>query len=88
VLRENGDAGRLQKLLRKVLSREGDDREAAALGKTLTEARAYYRQHPAEAAKFLKIGQRNPTGSDLPELAAWTLVASLALNLDEAITHE
>jgi hypothetical protein len=89
VLKESGDAGRLQKLLRKVLSREGDDREAAALGKTLTEARAHYRKHPADAEKFLRIGQLKPTaGTDLPELAAWTVVASLALNLDEAITHE
>ena len=88
VMKEGGDAGRLQKMLRKVLSREGDDREAALLGKTLTEARAYYRAHPAEAAKFLKVGQRNPAGTDQPELAAWTVVASLALNLDEAITHE
>ena len=88
VLRENGDAGRLQKLLRKVLSREGDDREAASLGKTLTQARNYYRAHPAEAAKFLKVGQRRPAGTDLSELAAWTIVASLALNLDEAITRE
>jgi len=88
VMREGGDSGRIQKLLRKVLSREGDDREAAALGKTLMEARAYYRAHPAEAAKFLKVGQRNPSGTGLPELAAWTLVASLTLNLDEAITHE
>jgi hypothetical protein len=73
-----------------VLSREGDDREAALLGKPLMEAREYYRAHPAEAAKFLKVGQRKPApeGADLPELAAWTLVASLALNLDEAITHE
>jgi hypothetical protein len=89
VLREKGDAGRLQRLLRKVLSREGDDREAALLGKPLMEAREYYRAHPAEAAKFLKVGQRKPApDADLPELAAWTLVASLALNLDEAITHE
>ena len=88
VIREGGDAGRIQKLLRKVLSREGDDHEAATLGKTLNEARAYYRQHPAAAAKFLKIGQRNPAQADQPELAAWTVVASLALNLDEAITHE
>ena len=88
VMKEGGDAGRLQKMLRKVLSREGDDREAALLGKTLMEARAYYRAHPAEAAKFLKVGQRNPAGTDQPELAAWTVVASLALNLDEAITRE
>ena len=88
ILRETSDAGRLQKVLRKVLSREGDDREIAELGKTLAQARAHYRAHPADAAKFLKVGQRDPAGGDLPELAAWTVVASLAINLDEAITHE
>ena len=88
ILRTAGDAGRLQALARKVLSRELGDSEAAALGKTLEKARAYYRAHPADAAKFLKVGQRHPAEADQPEIAAWTVVASLALNLDEAITHE
>ena len=88
LLRTQGDAGRLQQLARKVLSRELGDREAAPLGKTLEKARAYYRAQPADAAKFLKVGQRHPQGADLAELAAWTLVASLVLNLDEAITRE
>ncbi|MEY4133506.1 MAG: hypothetical protein RL592_1564 [Verrucomicrobiota bacterium] len=88
ILRTAGDAGRLQALARKVLSRDFNDREAAPLGKALEKARSHYRAHPADAAKFLKIGQRDPVGADLPELAAWTVIASLALNLDEAITHE
>ncbi len=88
ILRTSGDDGRLQALGRKVLSRTFDEREAAQLGKTLDHARAHYRNHPADAAKFLKVGQRDPAGADLPELAAWTVVASLALNLDEAITRE
>jgi len=89
VLKESGDATRLQSLARKVLSREIGDREAATLGKTLEQARAHYRSKPADAEKFLHIGQRKPApGSDLAELAAWTVVASLTLNLDEAITRE
>ena len=89
VLKESGDATRLQRLARRVLSREIDDREAAALGKTLAQARTYYRSQPGAAEIFLRVGQRRPAaGSDLPELAAWTVVASLTLNLDEAITRE
>jgi hypothetical protein len=88
ILRTAGDAGRLQSLARKVLSRDFNDREAAPIGKALEKARSHYRSHPADAAKFLKIGQRDPVGADLPELAAWTVIASLTLNLDEAITRE
>ena len=89
VLAESGDAARLQSLARKVLSRGFEDREATTLGRTLEQARSYYRSKPADAEKFLHIGQRKHTpGTDLPELAAWTVVASLALNLDEAITRE
>lgn len=89
VLKVGGDAGRLQALSRKVLSRELGDREAAALGKTLQQARAHYRSQPGDAEIFLRIGQRHPAkGADLAELAAWTVVASLTLNLDEAITRE
>ena len=89
VLKQAGDATRLQSLARRVLSRELGDREAATLGQTLQRARDHYRSKPADAEKFLRIGQRkHAPGTDLPELAAWTVVASLALNLDEAITHE
>jgi len=53
------------------------------------KAREHYRDRPAEAARFLKVGQRtHAAGADLAELAAWTVVASLTLNLDEAITRE
>jgi Protein of unknown function (DUF1553)/Protein of unknown function (DUF1549) len=89
ILKEGSDATRLQRLARKILTRDLGEREAAQLGKTLQQARLHYRTTPADAEKFLRIGQRQPaTGIDLTELAAWTVVASLALNLDEAITHE
>ncbi|MDP4775171.1 MAG: PSD1 and planctomycete cytochrome C domain-containing protein [Opitutales bacterium] len=89
LLREGGDATRIQSLFRRVLSREANDQEAALLGRTLMKARDHYRAQPAAAAQFLRVGQRtHAKGADLSELAAWTVVASLTLNLDEAITHE
>jgi hypothetical protein len=89
LLREGGDATRIQSLFRRVLSREANDQEAALLGRTLMKARDHYRAQPAAAAQFLRVGQRvHADGADLSELAAWTVVASLTLNLDEAITRE
>ena len=88
-IRLSGDATRIQFLYRSVLTREANDREAALIGSTLMKARETYRADPAAAVKFLDVGQRRiPTGVDPAELAAWTLVASLVLNLDETITHE
>jgi hypothetical protein len=48
-----------------------------------------YRTDPAAAEKFLGEGEspRDPS-LDAPELAAYTTVASLILNLDETITKE
>ena len=88
-LAEKGDAARIQSLYRRVLSREADDRESALVGSTVMKARETYRADPEAAQKFLRVGQRKlPPGTDPAELAAWTLAASMLLNLDEAITHE
>jgi hypothetical protein len=88
-LAEQGDAARIQSLYRRVLSREADDRESALVGSTVMKSRETYRADPEAAQKFLRVGQRKlPPGTDPAELAAWTLAASMLLNLDEAITHE
>jgi hypothetical protein len=53
------------------------------------EALADYRLHTGEAAALITVGasrsnpKLNPT-----ELAAWTTVASMILNLDETITKQ
>ncbi|MDP3073669.1 MAG: PSD1 and planctomycete cytochrome C domain-containing protein [Opitutaceae bacterium] len=86
---EGGPRQRLQLLARHVLSREASEPELTVLQRELSRALAYYRTHPDDAATFLRIGQHAPDGAvSLPDLAAHTVVASLALNLDEAITHE
>jgi hypothetical protein len=85
----NEPAARLRLIFRRVLSREPEARELAVLEREVTRALAHYRAHPTDAAAFLRIGQHPPDASvPVPELAAYTLAASLTLNLDEALTHE
>jgi len=69
---------RLQLLYRAVLTRQATAKELAVLQRELDRALTHYRAHPEDARKLQAT----------PELAAHTLVASLVLNLDEAITHE
>jgi len=50
---------------------------------------AEYQAHPDEAEKLLHVGESKADAKDKPaELAAWTMVASAILNLDETITKE
>lgn len=80
---------RFEYLYQHVLSRNTSPKEQAVLQQQLEKALVYYKNNPQEARKFLQFGQRLPeAGTDLPALAAHTLIASLTLNLDESITHE
>jgi hypothetical protein len=77
-----GDSqSRLNLLARRILSRSATQSEISVLQRELERAVKHYQTTPADAAKYL--GQKTS-----PDLAAYTLVASLVLNLDEAITHE
>jgi len=69
---------RLPMLYQAVLSREPTAKELSVLQRELDRALKHYRQHPEDARKL----------QTSPEMAAHTLVATLVLNLDEAITHE
>jgi len=57
------------------------------LRRTLDDALAVYRRDGAQAKKLLAVGA-SPADPALPvpELAAWTLVASQVMNLDESLT--
>jgi hypothetical protein len=72
-----------------VLGRGPTGAEMTALTKALTKFDEYYRSHPAEADRFLDQG-KSPRDRRIPafHLAAWTAVASLVLNMDEAVTKE
>lgn len=80
-------ATRLAEMTRRVISRSPTPREAVILERELNRALAHYRTSPDDARKFLSQtnGQRSEPDT---ELAAYTLVASLVLNLDEALNHE
>ena len=48
----------------------------------------YYKKHPEQAATLIAIGASKRANVEATELAAWTMVASTILNLDETITKE
>ena len=83
-------AARLTEITRRVLSRSPTPRETEVLGRELDQALNYYRTHQDDARNFLKqtnYQRVEQTESDT-ELASYTLIASLVLNLDEALNHE
>ena len=83
----DGDAARVERAYRLVLGRRPDAREAAILGNALAAHRTDFAADPAGAAKLLAVGEA-PRDEDLDpaEHAAFTLLSSLLLNLDAAVT--
>src|SRR5262249_25259608 len=67
-------------------ARKPTEREIAVLHKVLEKQLAAYRQDTKAAAKLLAIGEsRRNEEFQSAELAAWTIVASVILNLDETL---
>jgi len=77
-------AGRLQLAYRLCVARSADAHELKVLEALLQRSLAAYRADPALAAKLATqpIGPADK-GADLAELAAWTAVAGVVMNLDE-----
>lgn len=81
--------GRVEPGIQLVLGRTARPTEVEVLGGALARFRAYYGAHPDDAAKFLAQGDAPRDAKlDAGELAAWTGVASLLLNMDEAVTRQ
>ena len=80
---------RLKQAYRLTLGREPKTAEIAILSRTLAQFEQQYQLNPQAAEDFLKQGDspRDPRWK-APELAAYTALASLVLNLDEAVTKE
>lgn len=82
-------AARIAAVTQRVLSRAPTPEEEEVLSRQLDRAIAYYQEHRGEAAKLLKVGQDAPDASlRTGDLAAYMLLASTVLNLDEAISNE
>lgn len=78
---------RLALAFRTATGRAAKDRELAALRKVYHEQLARYRKNVASAVELLKVGEAPYDNRfNLSELAAWTMVASTLLNLDETMT--
>jgi mono/diheme cytochrome c family protein len=67
-----------------VLSREAKAEELERIARLFAEQQAHYESDRDAAAKVLGAGA--PSGADLADRAAWTIVANVLLNLDEAVT--
>jgi hypothetical protein len=81
--------GRINYAFRLATGRVPDARERAVLLEQAQEALADYRQHGDEAKALLSVGaSKSDPRLDPKELAAWTTVAGIILNLDETITKE
>jgi hypothetical protein len=81
------DDERLQRAFQVALARDPRDRESESLKNFLNTQRDYYRANPADAAKLIKVGIASPPEGDAAELAAWTTVCRVVLNLQETITR-
>jgi hypothetical protein len=64
-----------------------DDRESAVLRGVFEKQLGRFRAEPQSAVKLLSVGEA-PRDERLPaeELAAWSIVANVMLNLDETVT--
>jgi hypothetical protein len=71
-----------------LLARAPGEKELAIVSGELAKHLEKYSKMPADAAKLLAIGERKANPKLKPnEVAAWTLVASMLLNLDETLTR-
>jgi hypothetical protein len=90
IVKDGGDttASRLTHGFRLCLTRLPSERELARLVQLFEEARSDYADQPEEA-KLLATDPLGPVpeGADPVDLAAWTLVGNVLLNLDETLAR-
>jgi hypothetical protein len=90
IVREGGTsaAERIRWAWKVVLSRSPQEREVAALTHLYQANRQRYDSDQAAAEKLLGVGlEDRPAGMDVAELAAWTSITRVLLNLHEAYTR-
>jgi hypothetical protein len=91
MIKEGGPSpeGRLNVAFERTLSRPPSKQESKILTASLQRRLAHYRQNLAAAKKLISDGDaKNDTGIAPAELAAYTVVASTILNMDETLTKE
>jgi hypothetical protein len=82
------DDERIAFAFQRALARPARSNEKQSLDKFLAGQRDLYRSNPADADKLLRIGvETSPRNLNPIELAAWTSVCRVILNLHETITR-
>lgn len=90
MLRQGGaePVDRLRYGFRLATARWPDERECAVLAESLATQRAHFEQAPEAAKLVVAVGESSvPDDFPAPELAAYTMVANLLLNMDEVLTR-
>jgi Protein of unknown function (DUF1553)/Protein of unknown function (DUF1549)/Planctomycete cytochrome C len=83
------DTARLADLFLRCTGRRPEADETKLLLSRLAERKAHYAAKPDEAKRLLAIGASKPDAKlPVADLAAWSTVCSILLNLDETITVE
>src|SRR5262249_33299355 len=84
---ESADQRRLDAAFQRALARVARDKEKKSLLRFLADQRDYYQAHGEDSTKLLKIGNSPQTDPSSAELAAWTQVCRVILNLQETLTR-
>jgi hypothetical protein len=81
------EADRLRYVFRLVDDREPSPREFEILSKLYQKERTHYLANEKAAEKLISVGESKPDPKLAPaDLAAWMLVSSTILNMDESVT--
>jgi hypothetical protein len=89
VLREAASADRLALAYRLVLARMPTELERHKFAQSVAFYSDHFQTNPNAAAQLIRMGASAPDQTiNAAELASWTMVCSLILNLDEAVTRE
>jgi len=82
------DTARTDRLFEIALARKPNELERNAMMKFLTQSRERLKRSPEDAIKIANTGERwRDAKLQIEEVAPWTLVCNLVLNLDETITR-
>lgn len=83
-----GDAARLDWIFERALARPARPREKESLLRFLAEQRAHFAGESEEAERLLRVGLAATPARPAPgEVAAWTAVCRVVLNLHETMTR-
>jgi Protein of unknown function (DUF1553)/Protein of unknown function (DUF1549)/Planctomycete cytochrome C len=88
-LREGGATAddRLAYMFRLATSRSPDAQDLAELRSAVNDLTAHYSKQPEAAKQLITTGETRPDARfNASELAAWTMIGNVILNLDEVIT--